>query len=162
MEMTINEAISEFRRIAREYRAMAKMEEVVETLAEPVLLKQKLDAEVAKLNSIKAALSDEVQLIKTEINNIVSSKNKAIEDLEALKVLKQAEAERIIGDAKTKAKEIINAGNNEVAKLEETLTNLTAQKVAMQAEIKAYDNTITAMKERVASMKRGIKEQFGI
>lgn len=160
--MTITEALSEFRKIAREYRAMSKMEEVVEALAEPVLLKQKLDADITKLKGDKEFLVAEVQSLKTQIQEMVSSKEKVLKDLESTKALKKLELDKLIVEARIQAKEIIDAGHAEVAKLKGVIEDLNSKKIELITEVRSYESKVSSIKEKVAEMKKGLKEQFGI
>ena len=155
-DITITEAISEFRKFSRAFKAMEYAETVLEALSKLDTLEKEANAQLASFESQRVSLGAEVKTLTTTVENLRSTKYNLEVEIKSDLAYKASKAADIINSANLTAGTIISTAEAvkdklkiQVKELEQTKHELLSSLENAKAELKEVKDNITKTKQQI-------------
>jgi cell division septum initiation protein DivIVA len=154
-EINISEAISEFRKFSRAFKALEHAEKVLEALSHLPRLESEVNEKIEANKVLRDALVAEVQTLGSAVEKLGTTKQSLELDVKNLSLEKIAKAEEIVRNAQEKATSIISAAEStrdsiqvQVRELQKNKVEVAESLERVKAELKETTDYIAKAKQR--------------
>ena len=158
--INITEAISEFRKFSRAYKAMEYAETVLDALSQLTKLEQETKNKIEASEAIKNTLTAETQILNTTVGSLQATKYKLEAEIKSLVSEKYSRAEEIMHGAKTVSNKLASDAEAAKDKIKEQISVLEQAKAELVNSLENAKAELKEVKDNIIKAKKQIIQSF--
>lgn len=160
-DITISEAVSEFRKFSRAFKAMEHAETVLEALSKIDVLEREATERLKAADNAKEKAEKDLGILTSKISLATLNASELEEKAKQLYKSSQQDADQLITNAKIKAGKIVAEADVVATRIQKEIVVLKNDKDATIKEVRAATSELQELKDKIAKERKRILDSFG-